>query len=275
VIGCRQAALCLALLASSACAPALMKLPPGPGSAASDGADALRAASAACRTITTITANIAVSGSVGGRGLRVRMLAGLAAPSSVRLEALAPFGQPVFVFVSRENDSTLLLPRDRRVLQHQPADETLGAVAGVPIDAADLRVALTGCVAEPRTDEVRQLGDDWRIVPDRSSSVYLHRENRSAPWRVVAAEHERGGSPSWRAEFHDAQPGLASAVPKSVRLSSRDERGFDLRLVLSDVEINTSLGPEVFTVPIPAGTEPITLEELRQSGPLSSSGRAK
>jgi hypothetical protein len=252
-----------------------MKLPSGPGSVATDGPEAVREASEACRAITTIKAEIAVSGSVAGRGLRARLLAGLAAPASARLEALAPFGQPVFLFVSRENDATLLLPRDRRVLQHEPADDTLGAVAGVPIDAADLRIALTGCVAEPRVDEVRQLGEDWRIVPDRSSAVYLHRESRGARWRIVAAEHEKSGATAWRAEFRDAQPAPAAAVPGTIRLSSRDRRTFDLRLALSGVEINTPLGSDVFTLQIPPGTAPITLEELRQSGPLASGGRAK
>jgi hypothetical protein len=253
----------------------LLKLPPGPGAPAADGADVVREASAACRTITTIKAEISVSGSVGGRGLRARLLAGLAAPRSARLEALAPFGQPVFVFVSRDDDATLFLPRDRRVLEHQRADETLGAVAGVPIDAADLRVALTGCVAEPRVAEMTRIGDDWRIVPDRSSTVYLHRETKSAPWRIVAAEHAPAGAAAWRAEFREAQPSPAGGVPKSVRLSSRDGKSFDLRLSMSGVEVNVPLEASVFTIQIPAGTQPITLDELRQSGPLSGSDRAK
>jgi hypothetical protein len=258
------------------CASPLMKLPVGPGTAAVDASDALSEATRACRDISTIKAEISVTGSVGGRGLRARLLAGLAAPSSARLEALAPFGQPVFVLVARDNETTLLLPRDRRVLEHGRADEALDAVAGVPIDAKDLRIALTGCTAAPRAQEARQLGDDWRIVPDASGDVYLHRDARGAPWRIVAAQHSGAGGQSWRAEYRDFQQGSpADGLPKTVRLTSLDAKRFDLRLAISQVELNVPLGVEVFTVQIPQGTQPISIEELRQSGPLANPSSGK
>jgi hypothetical protein len=252
-----------------------MKLPAGPGTPATDATGALREATDACRDISTITAEISVSGSVGGRRLRARLLAGLAAPSSARLEALGPLG-PVFIFAARNDEATLLLPRDRRVLEHGRSDEVLDAVAGVPIDAVDLRIALTGCAAEPRVQEAEQLGEDWRIVPDRSGAVYLHRDARTAPWRIVAVRHGGSGASAWRAEYSDFRQGrLASGLPATVRLTSLDGNRFDLRLELSQVELNRALGPDVFTVQIPPGSQPITGEELRRSGPLASPSGGK
>jgi hypothetical protein len=250
-----------------------MKLPSGPGSGpVVDASDAFREATRACRDISTITAEISVTGSVGGHGLRARLLAGLAAPASARLEALAPFGQPIFFFVSRNDDSTLLLPRDKRVVEHAPAGETLAAVAGVPLDATDLRMALTGCAAGAGAREARQAGEDWRIVPEGSGEVYLHRETPTAPWRVVASQHSVPGGTSWRAEYRDVQQGPpAAGLPKSVRLTSVDGKRFDLRLVISGVELNTPIEDGAFTVQIPPGTVPISLDELRQSGPLAGS----
>ena len=67
--------------------------------------------------------------------MRGRLLAGLAAPASARLEAVAPFGPPVFIFVARDDEATLLLPRDRRVLEHGRPTAVLDAVAGVPMSA--------------------------------------------------------------------------------------------------------------------------------------------
>ena len=226
----RRAFVLIAALFCGSCAPALMKLPVGPGTAATDASEALREATSACRDISTITAEISVSGSVGGRGLRARLLAGLAAPASARLEALAPFGQPVFVFVARNDEATLLLPRDRRVLEHGRADEVLDAVAGVPIDATDLRIALTGCAAEPRAQEARQLGDDWRIVPDAGGDVYLHRAARTATWRIVAALHRETGARNRGApNIGGFQQGPASRRPaRTVRLTSLDGKRFDL-----------------------------------------------
>jgi len=256
----------------AACAAALMKLPAGPGSGPVDASDALREATRFCRDISTIKAEVSVTGSVGGHGLRARLLAGLAAPASARLEALAPFGQPVFIFVTQDDEATLLLPRDKRVVERARAGETLAAVAGVPLDATDLRMALTGCAVGTGAREARQAGEDWRIVPDASGEVYLHRDAPTEAWRVVAARHSVAGGTSWRAEYSDPQQGPpAAGLPKHVRLTSLDGKRFDLRLVVSDVELNAPLDAGVFTVQIPPGTMPISLEELRQSGPLAGS----
>jgi hypothetical protein len=166
-----------------------MKLPSGPGAPASDAADVLTQATKTCHGIRTFTAEIAVSGSVGASRTRGRLAAGLAAPASARLEAVAPFGEPLFIFAATGNDATLLLPRDRRVLEHGPPDELLEAIAGVPLGAADLRATFTGCTtgaADPGT--ARQLGDLWRVAAvGPGHDAYLHRDSASAPWRLVAS----------------------------------------------------------------------------------------
>src|SRR5256712_4136769 len=128
------------------CAAPLVKLPTGPGTPASDAADALTDAVAACRAVSTLSAEVGVSGSVGGRRLRGSLLVGVAPPASARIEAVAPAGQPIFIFVASGNDATLLLPRDNRVLRHGRPDAVLEAVAGPPLGAVELRETLTGCV---------------------------------------------------------------------------------------------------------------------------------
>jgi hypothetical protein len=247
----------------------MMKLPSGAGTPTSDGAEALSEATAACRAVSTITAVIAVSGSVGGHALRVKLLAGLAAPALARLEAVAPFGQPLFIFVARDGDATLLLPRDDRVLEHGRPEAVLEAIAAVPLDAEGLRAVLTGCAAAPDAAGARQLGDDWRVVPDGERDLYLHRDSRVAGWRLVAAVHRESSTPAWRAEYG----GFNAAVPpnglaRTVRLASVGSNRFDLRLVLSQVEINAKLDEDAFNPQIPPTATPITLSELRTAGPL-------
>ncbi len=254
----------LALLAT-ACAPSLMKLPAGSGTPAADAADALTEATAACTAISTITAEIGVAGSVGGRRLRARLFAGLAAPASARLEAIAPAGPPLFILAESANEATLLFPREQRVVQHGDPAAVLEAVAGLPLDAIDLKETLTGC-ALPATGAARQFGSDWRVVTVGASDVYLRRVPADGRWRLVAVVHRAGDSDGgWRAEYSDFQNGL----PTTVRLTSAPRDRFDLRLTLSQIELNARLGPDVFRVDVPAGAEPMTIEELRRSGPLN------
>ena len=242
-----------------------MKLPDPSGPAAPDIREAFAAATASCGSVRTMSAEIAVNGSVGSQRLRGRLLIGVEAPASARIEAVAPFGPPLFIFVVRDRDATLLLPRDQRVLQHGAPGAVLEAVAGVPFDGEELRRVLSGCPAAPNAESGRAPADDWRVVVEGPDQIFLQRQERSASWQIVALIHRPAGSPGWRAEYRDFQDGL----PRGVRLVGTDRRPFDLRLALSQVELNTQMGDEVFQVDIPRSAMPITIDELREAGPFA------
>ena len=261
-----RVALLFVALACSACAAPLMKLPSGPSTPASDGLEIISEATAACQRVTSLTAEIAVSGSVGGQRVRGHLLVGVSRPASVRLEAAAPFGAPLFIFVARGDAATLLLPRDERVLEHGKPDEVLGAVAGVPLDPIDLRAVLTGCALAPDPVGGRAPAADWRMVPDGTGQAYMHRENNH--WRLVAVVRTPTNREAWRAEYR----GFVDGLPRDVRLASvADTKSpFDLRLTLSQVETNIALDADAFSVQVPRGTRAISLEELRETGPMAS-----
>jgi len=245
----------LAVLCSSCGAP-LMKLPAGPGAPAVDAADALAQATAVCHGIRTLTAEVAASGKVGGQRFRARLSVGVAAPASARIEAVAPFGAPIFILAANDDDTTLLLPRDARVLQHGRSADVLDAVAGIPLSAVDVRVALTGCVSEVVRPEGRALGADWRVIEDGTGdALYLHRAGGTQPWQLVAAVRPPG-----RVEYRDHLNGL----PRTIRITGAS---FDLTLALSQVDTNVPLGAEVFRVEVPRSAQPITLDELRHARP--------
>ena len=269
------AVLLLATVWCAACAGPLVKLPAGPGAPAPDADDALTDATVACRAVLTLSAEVGVSGSVGGRRLRGSLLVGVAPPASARIEAVAPAGPPIFIFVANgagDDAATLLLPRDNRVLQHGRPDAVLAAVAGPPLDAQELRETLTGCPPLAAAANGRQFGANWRVVTVGSTDVYLRRNAQPGRWQLVAALHHanRGDAASarddWRSEYADFEAGL----PRTIRLANADGKRFDLHLKLSQVETNARLGPEVFRVQIPPDADPITLDELRRSGPLGT-----
>jgi len=247
----------------AACGARLMKLPAGPVAPATDGSTVVADATRACRAVSSITAEIACSGSIGGRRFRVRLTAGFAPPASARLEAAAPFGAPLFILVATGDDATLLLPHDGRVLEHGRPAAVLEALAGLPLDAAELRRALVGCPSSPDVASAKQMDDDWRLLADGSNQIYFRRDRKASAWRLVATVHRPSSGAGWRAEYKDFENGL----PRSVRFVGSAADSFDVRLSLSQVETNARLGPNVFQVQIPSDANPITLDELRRARP--------
>jgi len=257
---------------TTSCGARLTKLPSASGAPASDMTAVVAEATAACNGIKTLTAEIAASGSVGGRRLRARLLGGFT-PSAVRLEAVAPAGPPFFIFVANGGDATLLLPRDLRVLEHGPSAAVLEAIAGVRLEPSELLKTLTGCATPSRWTDARAIGDNWRVgTGDRGAKMYLYRESSSTPWHVATLFYA-GDTQSWnwRADY----AGFRQGLPASIHLVSADGRRFDLTLALTQVETGVALDRDVFRVQIPAGAQPITLDELRRSGPFgqASDGR--
>jgi hypothetical protein len=263
--------LMLALLTAS-CGARLTKLPSGSGEPATDMAAATQQAMTACSGVRSLTAEMAISGSVGGHRLRARLVGGFT-PNSVRLEAVAPAGPPFFIFVATGGDATLLLPRDDRVLEHGPSGAVLEAIAGVRLEPSELLPTLTACPVSARWTDARAIGDNWRVAAgEHGTKLYLRRDSASAPWRVATVLYAGDNtSASWRADYDDARQGL----PVAIHLVSSDSRRFDLSLALSQVETGVALAADAFRVQIPSGAQRITLDELRRSGPFgaTSDGR--
>jgi hypothetical protein len=252
-----------AAMSAGACAPRLTKLPSGTGSPAPDFAQVVVEARAACRRVQSLSAEIAVAGSIGGDRARVRLVAGFAAAAG-RIEAAAPFGAPLFIFVASGADGTLFFPRDDRVVEHGRPAELLEAVAGVPLAAADLLPTMTGCAMPEPLGSAQALGDNWRTAAGSGGAkVYLHRDNASSPWHLVTVFNAGEGlNWSWRADYDDFHDGL----PHVIRFVSADRDRFNIELTLSQIEINPALGPEVFRVEVPRAAERITIADLRRSG---------
>lgn len=272
----RRALAALVLLLAPACSAPRLNVPGGPGVpiGLAVAEDAYRQA-AACTAVRTLTAEVAVRGSAAGRRVRGRLSVGVAAPASVRLEAVTPFGAPAFIFAAVGDDASLLLPRDARVLAHGRARDVLGALTGIALGAGNLAAVLTGCApggAEgDGISDARQFGDAW-IAFDLAAheTIYLRRDGAGEPWALAAVRQPPGASEvGWQAEYADRRAG----TPRAIRLASTDTenhigRTFDVTLALSQVETGVALGADVFSIVVPKGAMPITLDELRGSGAI-------
>jgi hypothetical protein len=252
----------LLAIVSGGCAPKRLALPTGAGTPVADATSILAEALGHCAGLRTLTTEIGLSGRAAGQRIRVRLIAGLAAPDGIRLEAMAPIGPPVFILASAGEHTTLLLPRDDRVLRGEPPAAILEALAGIRVTPAALRRLLAGCPAEDvDAGDVRAIGEDWRLARtgDRGTA-YVHRV--SGRWRLAAV----------RGTALDVEFGQgAAAQPDYVRFRSPEastSAAFDLTLRLSQVEVDVDVPDEAFTVRVPADAAAISLEELRESGPL-------
>jgi len=209
-----------------------------------------------------------LSGRAGDQKIGGRVIAGFERPSSIRLQGLAPFGAPIFVLAGRGGSATLLLPRDERIIRNAAPDAILGALTGVALDPADLLAVFTGCVVPAPRATAGRLHSGGLASIDvesteqggqrRTATVYLRRAG--SQWQLQAAKRDR-----WQIEY---TPGTGS-FPQAVRLisTSADVR-VGITAALSQVETNQSLDPDAFVVEEPKNVTPMTVDELRQAGPL-------
>jgi hypothetical protein len=248
------------LLLTSGCAAHRFVPPTGPGEPVPEFAQQFEEATKACRDVRSLTADASLSGRVSGQRVRGRLQIGLADPNALRLEAIAPFGAPMFILAAQKGTGTLLMPRDKAVLRDTPADAIIDAIAGIKLTPDELRAVATGCVspAPSPTGGQRYAGDLVAIELKDHATVYVRNE-KGAP-RIVGAHR-----PGLLVEYHE----YANGLPRKIALRGDDPNATsELLLTLSQIELNVTLGPQAFTVDVPPDARPITLDELRKTGPL-------
>jgi hypothetical protein len=257
------AAALAAALTLAGCAARGFVVPTGPGTVEPTLAQAYQASIASCGDVRSLTAEIKLSGRVDGRRVRGTLQVGLTRDGGVRIEAVAPFGAPIFTIAGRADTGTLWLPRSREVVRAAPA-EILDALTGVSLPPSGLFEIVTACPA----------ADDAVVKAERFTQPALARVSlRSgaevwwrpdvAPLRPLGARRA-GALVEYRA--------FAGDRPQVVRLGATPGPAgaarADLSLTLAQVEANVALGEEAFTLAVPDGARVLTLGELRQAGVL-------
>jgi hypothetical protein len=228
----------LLLVASAACAARVPPHPAGEASPDPGAITAFAAATKACAGLRTLTAELRLSGRAGGEKLGGTLHAGLAAPGSVRFEAIAPC-----------------------VLADAPVADLLERLTGLALTATDLRLILTGCLVEqPSAADGRSWANGWQAVSlGDGKTAYMRAVDGVTA--VVAADHGQ-----WRVDYRDHQGGW----PRSVRIRSTDGT-VDLTAAVGQLEINTEISDKAFVVDVPPSAVPMTLDHLRSVAPLRGS----
>ena len=99
----------------------------------------------------------------------------------------------------------------------------------------------------------------WASV-DLAGDATVFLERVALGWQPRAARR-----PGWQIEY----PSWQGAFPATVRLRSLDPQvNVDLTAAVSQLEANTTVDPAAFTVTVSDDTLSMTLDELRDAGPL-------
>lgn len=258
----RRALVLTALTVAAGCAsaPAVLKLPIGSGVPLADPAPII-AALEHCTTAQPLAAEIGLSGRAAGQRLRGTLHAGFAPPASLRLEAVAPFGGPVFILAGQDEAATLLLTREDRVVRGAPA-AILDALVGLRVSPASLHAWVSGCPsATAPLSSPRRVGDGW-LAADIGTGTTLWFRQLAAGATLVAEVQDL-----LTVEFADHR----GAQPSRIRLrqtASASTAELDVRLALDQVEHGAALDGAAFSLDVPATASPLSVDELRAAGPL-------
>jgi len=244
------------------CAARRIPIPTDPGEPLPDFTKIHTQVASACAGIRTLEAELGLSGHAGEQSLRGTVVAGFQRPASMRLDGVAPFGAPAFVLAARGETAILVLPRESpvRVVRGAAAEAILGALTGVTLAPADLQAILTGSVTPaPRATAGRLHRNGWASIDlEGGATLFLQRAGNS--WRVRAARRD-----GWQIEY----PAWPGAFPQSVRLRSDGQAlDVDMTATIMQLEANVPLDETTFAIDVPRDALPLSIEELRQSGPL-------
>jgi hypothetical protein len=263
----------LALGAAACATAATIRVPGGPWAPDPLAAEAFQSASQGCRDVRTLTAELAVRGRAGRARIRGRVIAGFERGGALRLEAPAPFGAPIFILVSRANRATLWLPRDRRVLRDVPVEDVLDAITGLPRSSDEVLALVAGCLtADISAAGPGQSGPGGWLKLELASGVTAFLMREGPAWRIAAGWRDGGpAGASWSVNYS----GFSAGFPAVVAVSQGPVEGSPataLTFQVSQLETNVPIDPRAFEIAIPADAQTLTLEELRQSGPLADRG---
>lgn len=254
--------LLMAAAATAACAARAFVRPVGPGEPAPDVAAAWDAARAACASVETVAGPLALSGRIGARrilGLASTTLdVAIDRAARLALEARVA-GQVLFRLGGTVDRATLWMREDNRVATGT-AVELLDGLMGAGVTPGRLREILAGC---PATSVVPDGGQrHGRVVEASFDRVTVWLEPKGSTWTVRAWAFD-----DWEVTYD----WYVRGAPERVTIESRAGviPAVSLTLALARLDRNVDIPAEAFTVVVPEGARPMTLDELRASGPAA------
>ena len=248
----RATAVAVCVLAGSGCAVHGFKPPAGASVPAPDGIAIWQQATSACRSATTFSAQLHVSGKASGQRVRGTIDGAVTAKDQIYLRANAPFGQTAFRLAGTADRATLLLPSENRFVEARAA-EIVDALTGLAWGPRDLLDVLTGCVVRADTSaEAARIGDHLR-VKTQSGELFLQKSR--GDWQV------EGGVVANLAIGYGRR---ADGWPSDVVITSQQGASREVALKVAVEQVSTAPLPDAtFVLAVPPDAAPMSMDELR------------
>ena len=252
-----------------ACAASIdqIRVPSGASASVSEHEATWNDLSRPCRSVQSTDLVVMFHGFIGERSLRrTRARAAVKRPGFLRLEGMAPFGAPAFILIAKPGDATLLLPRERQVVQDASASDLLYFLSGLSLEPDDVHALLTGCVVQDGVSlSARTYGDDW-IAIELSGGATVYSRRSSLP-PVISM----GTVGDLVVEYSEHVRGL----PRKLRIQTiAATPSTDLTIELTQVNVNTAINPEAFEVLVPPTFSPVAFDDFQLQSPAEDQSLA-
>ena len=194
---------------------------------------------------------------------------GVARPDRLRIEAVAPFGAPVFIIAADGPATTLVMPREHAFITGHPVERLLEALVQLPLSADDLAAVTLACPSAAVEDGQSRRHADGTLSAADAAGVLTFA-------RVTPRERVTGmlfpASATRERQVAVVYPEAADASRRVIEIAVGQPSAplAQLRFTLSDVETGVALGAAAFQVAIPAGARELTLDDLRRMGPIAA-----
>lgn len=186
-----------------------------------------------------------------------RLEAAVTATGQMALEARVS-GQLLFKLGGTSDRAVLLLAADHRVVT-APAAEIVDALVGVPLGPDRLLAMMTGCVSI--SNDISRTGRYGHVLEIVTSDAVVFLESGGGVWRVRA-----GTFGDFAVDYRSFDRGMPRRI--ALRSTAGHAPAVSLSLDVTSVDLSGSTPLSAFSVNIPDDASPMSIEELRQSGPL-------
>ncbi len=188
------------------------------------------------------------------RGARTDRLTGvllLRAPSALRFEALAPFGQPILVVASDADALTLWEVANHRAFLARSSPDATRRWLGLALGAEDLVALLAGYALPPRDP----LSGEMLAADDTGPSLAFETtDGRQRIWLDPASGEPR------RVEWTGgSQPARVVLRPEGPHLASLDGK-LEVNFQYKDPQRNTGFDPELMKLTVP---QDVNIQDFR------------